>query len=42
MKPKVYMIGNAHIDPVCLWRWQEGYAETRATYRSALERVGQV
>ena len=20
----VHMIGNAHIDPVWLWRWQEG------------------
>lgn len=40
-KPKVYMIGNAHIDPVWLWRWQEGYAEVRATYRSALDRIEQ-
>ena len=28
------MIGNAHIDPVWLWQWQEGYQEIRATFRS--------
>lgn len=39
MKKKVYMIGNAHLDPVWLWRWQEGYGENRATFRSALERL---
>ncbi len=33
------MIGNAHIDPVWLWRWPEGYAEVRATFRSALDRM---
>lgn len=36
---KVYLIGNAHIDPVWLWRWQEGYAEVKATFRSALDRL---
>ena len=36
---RVYMIGNAHIDPVWLWRWPEGYAEVRATFRSALDRM---
>ena len=24
-KKKLYMIGNAHLDPVWLWRWQEGF-----------------
>ena len=33
------MIGNAHLDPVWMWRWQEGYAEVRATVRSALDRM---
>jgi alpha-mannosidase len=33
------MIGNAHIDPVWLWRWQEGYQEVRATFQSAMERM---
>lgn len=36
---KLHMIGNAHIDPVWLWRWQEGYQTTRATFASALERM---
>jgi Alpha-mannosidase len=36
---KIYLIGNAHIDPVWLWRWQEGYAEIKATFRSALDRM---
>ena len=38
-KKKLYMIGNAHIDPVWLWQWQDGYHETRATFRSALDRM---
>lgn len=36
---KLYLIGNAHLDPVWLWRWQEGYAEIKATFRSALDRM---
>lgn len=36
---KIHLIGNAHLDPVWLWRWQEGYAEVLATYRSALDRM---
>ena len=40
MKPKtLHMIGNAHIDPVWLWRWQEGFQEVKATFRSALDRM---
>lgn len=33
------MIGNAHLDPVWLWQWQEGYQEVKATFRSALDRM---
>ena len=33
------MVGNAHLDAVWLWPWQEGYAEARATMRSALDRM---
>jgi alpha-mannosidase len=33
------MVGNAHIDPVWLWQWPEGYSEVRATFRSALDRM---
>ncbi len=36
---RLYMIGNAHIDPVWLWQWQDGYHETHATFRSALDRM---
>ena len=36
---KVHLIGNAHLDPVWLWQWQEGFAEIKATYRSALDRM---
>lgn len=40
MKNKTYhMIGNAHLDPVWLWQWQEGFQETKATFRSALDRM---
>ncbi len=35
----LHLIGNAHLDPVWLWRWQEGFAETKATFRSALDRM---
>ncbi len=28
---KVYLIGNAYIDSVWLWRWQEGFVEVIAT-----------
>ncbi|WNQ09100.1 glycoside hydrolase family 38 C-terminal domain-containing protein [Paenibacillus aurantius] len=38
-KPKLHMIGNAHLDPVWLWPWQEGFQETKATFRSALDRM---
>lgn len=30
------MIGNAHLDPVWLWQWQEGFQEAKATFRSVL------
>ena len=39
--PEVHLIGNAHLDPVWLWRWQEGCAEVMATFRSALDRLAQ-
>uniref|UniRef100_UPI001F0C3B44 alpha-mannosidase n=1 Tax=Microbacterium sp. CPCC 204701 TaxID=2493084 RepID=UPI001F0C3B44 len=35
----LHMIGNAHLDPVWLWPWQEGYQEARATFASALDRT---
>ncbi len=38
-KKHFYLVGNAHLDPVWQWRWQEGSAEAKATVRSALDRM---
>jgi len=35
----LHMIGNAHIDPVWMWQWPEGFQEVKATFRSALDRM---
>lgn len=35
----MHMIGCAHLDPVWLWNWQEGFQENKATFRSALDRM---
>jgi alpha-mannosidase len=37
----LFMIGNAHIDPVWLWQWYEGMQEIKATFRSALDRLNE-
>ena len=34
---RVHLICNAHLDPVWLWEWQEGAAETISTFRTAVE-----
>ena len=39
MKKNVHLIGNAHLDPVWLWRFQDGLSEIKATFRSALDRI---
>jgi alpha-mannosidase len=39
MTRRLHMIGNAHIDPVWLWQWPEGYQEVRATFQSAIDRL---
>ena len=39
MHPHIYLIGNAHLDPAWAWQWQEGFAEIKATFRSALDRM---
>ena len=36
-KIRIYMVGNAHIDPIWLWSWQEGYRVVRSTFRKALD-----
>jgi len=33
----IHLIGNAHLDPVWLWRYSEGLAEVRATFRTVLD-----
>lgn len=38
---KIHLIGNAHLDPVWLWRWQEGFSEVLATFKSALDRMNE-
>jgi len=38
---QVHLIGNAHLDPVWLWRWQEGCNEVLQTFRSALDRLNE-
>ncbi len=33
----LYLICNAHLDPVWLWEWEEGAAETLSTFRTAAQ-----
>jgi len=35
----LHMIGNAHIDPVWLWRWTDGCAEAMSTCWAAIDRL---
>jgi len=37
VKKYFYMIGNAHIDPVWLWNWNEGLEVVLETFRNALK-----
>lgn len=37
MKRRIHLVCNAHLDPVWLWEWQEGAAETISTFRTAAE-----
>jgi len=39
MTPTLHLIGNAHLDPVWLWRWQEGCAEAIGTCWAAIDRL---
>ena len=38
---KIHLIGQAHLDPIWLWRWQEGCGEVLQTFRSALDRLNE-
>ncbi len=41
MNKSIHLIGNAHLDPIWLWRWQEGCGEVLQTFRSALDRLNE-
>ena len=41
MNKEIHLIGNAHLDPIWLWRWQEGCGEVLQTFRSALDRLNE-
>ena len=34
---QIHLIANAHLDPVWLWRWEEGCTEALSTFRTAVE-----
>ena len=36
----IYLIANAHLDPVWLWRWPEGCTEIRSTCRAVVDFLG--
>jgi len=38
---RFHLIGQAHIDPVWLWPWQEGIAVVHSTFQSALDRMNE-
>lgn len=38
-KKNIHLIGNAHLDPVWLWKRMEGQTEVLQTFRSALDRI---
>ena len=38
-KKHIHLIGNAHIDILWLWDWNEGIQEIRSTFASALDRI---
>ncbi len=39
MKKRIYLIGNAHLDPVWQWRWTEGVTAVKQTVQAALDRM---
>lgn len=36
----IHLIANAHLDPVWLWRWQEGCSEALSTFKTVEEMTG--
>ena len=41
MGKQIHIIGNAHLDPIWLWRWQEGCGEVLQTFRAAIDRLNE-
>ncbi len=39
-RPTIHMVGNAHIDPVWLWVWQDGLEVAQQTCRNAIDIMG--
>ncbi len=39
LDPRLFMVGNAHIDPMWIWDWDEGMHEVLQTFRAAVERL---
>ncbi|KPL07498.1 alpha-mannosidase [bacterium SM23_57] len=37
MSKILYLVCNSHLDPVWLWQWEEGLAETLSTFRTAAQ-----
>ena len=37
MKKTVYLLSNAHLDPVWQWEWEEGAAAALSTFRCAAD-----
>ncbi|TMD40116.1 MAG: alpha-mannosidase [Chloroflexi bacterium] len=40
-RKRLHLIGNAHLDVAWLWPCWEGFAAVKATFRSALDRMGE-
>ncbi len=38
---ELHVIANAHMDPIWIWDWREGFGEVWATFRSALDRIAE-
>ena len=38
-RPRLHIISQAHIDPVWLWPWRDGFAEVLTTLQSAVDRL---